>query len=74
VRKYFGARNSVLFAAKNGSWAERCKLAAGLAGSLPLQLLWQLPRGGAGDVLLKLAGIRDALMGRRPPFERLGLR
>jgi GT2 family glycosyltransferase len=74
VRKYFGARNSVLFAVKNGGWGERAKLAAGLLGSLPLQLLWQLPRGGAGDVLLKMAGVRDALLGRRPPFERLGLR
>jgi GT2 family glycosyltransferase len=74
VRKYFGARNSVLFAAKNGSWAERARLAAALGVSLPLQLLWHLPRGGASDVLLKAEGIRDALRGRRPPFERLGLR
>jgi len=74
VRKYFGARNSVLFAAKNGSWSERARLAAALGVSLPLQLLWQLPRGGAADVLLKLEGIRDAFTGRRPPFERLGLR
>jgi GT2 family glycosyltransferase len=73
IRKYFGARNSVLFAAKHGSWGECATLAAGLLGSLPLQFLWQLPRGGAGDVLLKFAGIRDALTGRRPPFERLGL-
>jgi GT2 family glycosyltransferase len=74
VRKYFGARNSVLFAMKNGTWGERAKLAAGLAASLPLQLLWQLPQGRAGDVALKVAGIRDALIGRTPPFQRLGLR
>jgi len=74
VRKYFGARNSVLFAAKNGTWGERAKLALALGASLPLQLLWHLPRGDAADVWLKAAGIRDALTGRRPPFERLGLR
>lgn len=74
VRKYFGARNSVLFARKNGTGGEQAKLAFSLAVSLPLQLLWHLPRGRAGDVLLKLAGVRDALTGRRPPFERLGLR
>ena len=37
--------------------------------SLPLQLLWHLPRGTAGDVSAKLRGVRDALGGRRPPFE-----
>jgi hypothetical protein len=42
--------------------------------SLPLQLLWHLPRGTAGDVWAKLRGVRDALAGRRPPFEALGLR
>jgi hypothetical protein len=74
VRKYFGARNSVLFAAKNGSVGDRLRLALALGVSLPLQFLWHLPRGAAGDVLLKAAGIRDALAGRRPPFARLGLR
>jgi GT2 family glycosyltransferase len=74
IRKYFGARNSVLFAAKNGTLPQRAKLAALLGASLPLQLLWHLLRGDAGDVLVKMAGVRDALLGRRPPFERLGLR
>ena len=36
-----------------------------LATSLPLQLLWHLPRGDAGDVWLKVRGIADALCG--PP-------
>jgi len=31
-------------------------------------------RGSNADVRLKLAGIRDAVLGRRPPFEALGLR
>jgi hypothetical protein len=30
--------------------------------------------GRADETRLKLEGIRDALAGRRPPFERLGLR
>ena len=54
--------------------AARIKLACFLAASLPLQLRWQWPRGGAGEVWLKVRGIRDGLLGRRPPFEALGLR
>lgn len=38
------------------------------------KLLWHWPRGSAGEVWLKIRGIRDALAGRRPPFEALGLR
>jgi GT2 family glycosyltransferase len=74
IRKYFAARNSVLFARKHASPLERAKLACFLGASLPLQLLWQWPCGGAGDVWLKFCGVRDALTGRRPPFEALGLR
>ena len=74
VRKYFAARNSILFARKHAPPAARIKLACFLAASLPLQLLWQWPRGGAGEVWLKVRGIRDGLLGRRPPFEALGLR
>jgi len=44
------------------------------AVTLPLQLVWHWPRGTAGDVWLKIRGVRDALLGRRPPFEALGLR
>ena len=73
IRKYFTARNSILFARKHASLRERCKLGASLGVSLPLQALWHLPRGGAGDVLLKLRGVRDGLTGRRPPFTALGL-
>jgi hypothetical protein len=74
VRKYFGARNSVLVARKHGTAAQRARLAVSLALSLPLQLLWHAPRGRAREVLVKVAGVRDGLTGRRPPFERLGLR
>jgi hypothetical protein len=74
IRKYFAARNAILFARKHGTVAQRAKLACLLATSLPLQLLWHWPRGSADEVWLKLRGIRDALRGRRPPFEALGLR
>jgi hypothetical protein len=74
IRKYFAARNSVLFARKHASLAERAKLACFLGGSLPLQLLWHWPRGTAGDVWLKIRGVRDALADRPPPYEALGLR
>ena len=74
IRKYFAARNSILFARKHASASERAKLACFLAATLPLQLLWHWPRGTADQVWLKIRGIRDALGDRRPPFEALGLR
>jgi GT2 family glycosyltransferase len=74
VRKYFAARNAVLFARKHGNLAQQLKLGAFLAATLPLQLLWHWSRGTSGEVVLKMQGVRDALLGRRPPFERLGLR
>jgi len=74
IRKYFAARNSVLFARKHATLAQRAKLASLLATTLPLQLLYHWPRGTAADVWLKIRGVSDALAGRRPPFEALGLR
>lgn len=74
IRKYFAARNTILYARKHGGAAERLKLAGFLAATLPLQLLWHLPRGTAGEVWLKVRGMRDALAARRPPYEELGLR
>ncbi len=74
IRKYFAARNTILFARKHATAAQRVKLACFLAATLPLQLLYQWPRGRADEVWLKVRGIRDALGGRRPPFEALGLR
>jgi len=74
IRKYFGARNSILFARKHAGPRQWASLALFLGGSLPLQLLWHLPRGDAGDVWLKVRGVRDGLTGRPPPLAQLGLR
>jgi GT2 family glycosyltransferase len=74
IRKYFGARNSILFARKHAGPREWATLALSLAASLPLQLLWHLPRGDVGDVWLKVRGIVDGLARRQPPLEELGLR
>jgi GT2 family glycosyltransferase len=74
IRKYFGARNSILFARKHAGPRQWATLGLCLATSLPLQLLWHLPRGDAGDVWLKVRGIADAFAGRRPPLDELGLR
>jgi len=74
IRKYFAARNAILYARKHAAPWQWAKLGCALAVGLPLQLLWHLPRGTADEVWLKVRGIRDALTGRRPPFESLGLR
>jgi GT2 family glycosyltransferase len=74
IRTYFAARNTILFARKHAGAAQWLKLAGFLGVSLPLQLLWHLPRGDAGRVWLKLRGIRDALAHRPLPLEELGLR
>jgi hypothetical protein len=74
IRKYFAARNTILFARKHARPSEWLKLVAFLAVMLPLELGYHALRGAPGDVLLKLAGVRDGILGRRPPFERLGLR
>jgi GT2 family glycosyltransferase len=74
IRKYFAARNTILFARKHARVAQWAKLVAALATSLPAELGYHAVRGSAGGVVAKLAGIRDALAGRRPPFEALGLK
>jgi hypothetical protein len=74
IRKYFAARNSILFARKHATPFQRAKLGCFLVATLPLQLLRHWPRGTADEVWLKLRGVRDALAGREPPFEALGLR
>jgi GT2 family glycosyltransferase len=74
IRKYFAARNSILFARKHARPRDWAKLAGFLAAMLPLELAYHAARGSAGDVLWKLRGVGDALAGRTPPFERLGLR
>jgi GT2 family glycosyltransferase len=72
--RYLSARNTVLFARKHAGPRQWATLGVCLATSLPLQLLWHLPRGDAGDVWLKVRGIADAFAGRRPPLDELGLR
>jgi GT2 family glycosyltransferase len=74
IRKYFAARNTILFARKHAGPLEWAKLIFFLATVLPLELAYHMVRGSDADVRLKLAGIRDAVLGRRPPFEALGLR
>ncbi|HTD25522.1 MAG TPA: glycosyltransferase family 2 protein [Candidatus Elarobacter sp.] len=74
IRKYFAARNAILYARRHGSLAERAKLAAFLAATLPLELVHHWTHGTADEVWLKMRGMRDALAGRRPPFAELGLR
>ena len=74
IRKYFAARNAILYARRHGSAVQRAKHAAFLAATLPLELVHHWTHGTADEVVLKLRGIRDALAGRRPPFEELGLR
>ena len=73
IRKYFAARNTILFARKHASRAQWLKLACFLAATLPLQLLRHWPTGSADEVWLKIRGIRDAITGRPPPFSALGL-
>ena len=74
IRKYFAARNTILFARKHARPHEWAKLAAYLGVMLPLELAYHAARGSAGDVLWKVRGVRDALTGAVPPFEQLGLR
>jgi hypothetical protein len=72
-RKYFAARNTILYARKHGSRAQHWKLAALLALSLPLELIAHLPRGDVGQSFMKVRGVFDALLGRNPPLWELGL-
>jgi GT2 family glycosyltransferase len=74
IRKYFAARNTILFARKHARPLDWAKLIVSLAIMLPLELAWHAARGSAADTRLKLAGIRDAVRDRRPPFEALGLK
>jgi hypothetical protein len=74
IRKYFAARNTILFARKHARPLDWAKLVTFLAVALPCELAYRAVTGGAADTRLKLEGIRDALAGRRPPFERLGVR
>lgn len=74
ARAYLSARNSVLFARKHATPAQKAKLAAFILLSLPLQYLRRVPAGEGRGVTLKVEGWLDGLMGRPIPLERLGLR
>jgi hypothetical protein len=74
IRTYFAAHNTILFARKHAGPAQWAKLVSFLGVSLPLELLWHLPRGDAGRVWLKVRGVRDAVTHRPLPLDELGLR
>lgn len=74
IRKYFAARNALLLARRHGSGRQRAKHGALVATQLAGELVWHGLRGSAEGTRWKLRGVRDALAGRRPPFEELGLR
>src|SRR5207249_2200446 len=57
IRKYFAARNAILYARRHGNLAERAKLAAFLAATLPLELVHHWTHGTADEVWLKMRGM-----------------
>jgi len=74
IRKYFAARNALLVAARHGRTGERLVHALAVAGQLAAEVVWHGVRGTARGTRWKLRGVRDAILGRRPPFEGLGLK
>lgn len=74
IRKYFAARNALLFARRHGTRAQRAKHGLLVATGLAAELVWHGLRGTADGTRWKLRGVRDALGARRPPFEELGLK
>jgi len=74
ARAYLSARNSILFARKHATRAQKAKLAAFILLSLPLQYLRRVPVGEGRGVTLKVEGWLDGLRGRPIPLEELGLR
>ena len=73
-RKYLSARNSVLYAQRHGSIANRTLMGASILATLPFQYARRLASGEQAGVAMKVRGWRDALAGRPIPFEELGLR
>ncbi len=74
ARAYLSARNSVLFARKHATPAQKAKLAAFILLSLPFQYLRRVPVGEGRGVTLKVEGWLDGLRGRPVPLEKLELR
>lgn len=73
-RKYLSARNTVLYARRHGSTAQKILLAVSIVVTFPFQLLRRALTGEAAGVWIKQKGWRDALAGRPIPFAELGLR
>jgi GT2 family glycosyltransferase len=73
-RKYLSARNSILYALRHGSVAQRFLLGLSIVVTFPFQLVRRALSGEAAGVWIKQRGWRDGLAGRAIPFEELGLR
>lgn len=73
-RKYLSARNSILYALRHGTIAQRLLMGLAIVATFPFQLARRALAGEAGGVWIKLRGWRDGLAGRPIPFEELGLR
>lgn len=72
-KQYLAARNMVRFVGKHGSTVEKLTFAGFLAATLPFQFVRRALRGEQQGVVLKLRGIRDALLGRPIPRRDLEL-
>ena len=73
-RKYLSARNSILYARKHGTPAQRARLYLWIALTLPFVWLRRAASGEAGGVAMKVRGWRDGWLGRELPLVDLGLR
>lgn len=74
IRKYFTSRNAILLARRHGGVAQRVRHGALVAAQLVAETLWHCGRARADGTRWKRRGVWDALTGRQPPFEELGLR
>jgi len=72
-RKYLSARNSILYARRHGSAADRTKMAAAILATLPFQYLRRLATGEQAGIHMKVRGWMDGLRGRPLPLVELGL-
>lgn len=73
-RKYLSARNSILYARRYGTRAQRAKMAAAILATLPFQYLRRLASGEQAGVGIKVRGWLDGLRDRPLPLAELGLR
>ncbi|MDG2307464.1 MAG: glycosyltransferase family 2 protein [Candidatus Binatia bacterium] len=72
-KQYLAARNMVRFVRRHGSVAEKLKFWSLLVATLPLQFLRRCLTGEQRGVLLKMRGVKDALLDRPIPRGDLGL-